>query len=630
MSAIGGIVDLRGGLDVRVLPAIAAAAPSFSGVNSTSWNDDYAGLVHVMLATTPEALTETQPWRDRSGTVITFDGRVDNRDELRAMIGNDAPPRDAPDCVIVLAAWRRLGADLLDRLVGDYAFAIWDPAVRRLTVVRSPVGWCPLLWTERPGGIAFATEPAMLVRGLALSPGVDEATVGEMLSLRFVSETASFWNGIQRLPAGHLLEADAHGIRTRRWLEGPFADSSRLSDRDHIDRFTELFDQAIVATTRSAGPVAAFLSGGLDSSSVVCRSRQLVEAGKLAAMPRTLSGRFPGDACDEGEWIAAVEERCGIRTHDIVAAPYDWAAATAWTAQSLHLPLRPTAASIYTGSCDWLQANDTRVLLTGEGGDEWLTGGRSHFPDLLRAGRLRTLLQEGLSTASNATVAQRLRLTASSAIGPIVSARQRASLLFPHLDFIIHPPAWIRPDWARRIGLADRWRHAPQPPALSGLAPQQRYGRYSMARRHINLDNIISWVSSRQIEMRHPLHDFRLTRFLLGAAGGMLQRNGLRKHLLREAMRGTLPDALIGRRDKANMSTPIVHAVTERLRERPIHQLSCVRLGWIDPEPLAAIEREHAAWRAGGMIGKMPHGSYGAVWNAVAADLWLEHAVGMG
>jgi asparagine synthase (glutamine-hydrolysing) len=630
MSAIGGIVDWKGGVDRSMLAAMITATPGFTGTNGGEWDDGKAGLVHVALATTPEAVGEIQPHLEPvSGMAICFDGRVDNRTELRALIGREAPPVDAPDCAIVLAAWQRIGDRLFDHLVGDYAFAVWNPATRQLVCARSPVGWRPLLWTTTPDGIAFATEPAMLIRGLGLSREINEGAIGEHLSARFVTETDTLWKHIQRLPPGHVLTADGRGIRTRRWLEGPFEDYSHLSDGDHVARFTELFDQALIATSRSAGPTAAHLSGGLDSSSVVCRSHQLVQSGAIAAMPRALSARFPGEDCDEGPWIEAVEAQCGIRSQTVVGARYDWDAAAEWSARTLHLPLRPNTAGTIVASCDWLQANHISVLLTGEGGDDWLTGGFAYFPDLLKSGRLPTLLRDGLSAGFGVSLPQRLRWTLSSAIGPIVSAKRRARVLRPHLDFELAAPDWISSDWARRIDLADRWRQAAQPPALPRMAHEQRYAVYSLARRHVNLDNALCYVAGRGVELRHPFHDFRLTRFLIGAAGGMLRRNGLRKHLLRQAMRDTLPELVRHRRDKANLSAPIYDAVADRLRERSIRDLICVRAGWIDAAKIAEFEAEHAAWRTGGSAGAAPLSPYSPVWNAVALDLWLEHAAGI-
>jgi asparagine synthase (glutamine-hydrolysing) len=210
-----------------------------------------------------------------------------------------------------------------------------------------------------------------------------------------------------------------------------------------------------------------------------------------------------------------------------------------------------------------------------------------------------------------------------------VSRRRRDRMLRPHLDFALIEPAWISSDWARRIDLVDRWRHAPQPPALASMAQQQRYAVYPFGRRHVNVDTVLCYAASRGVELRHPFHDFRLTRFLIGAAGGMLRRKGVRKHLLREAMRGTLPELVRQRGDKANMSVPVYDAVAERLRDRPIRDLTCVREGWVDAEWITQVAAEHAAWRTDGAIGKPPRNPYSPVWSAVAIDLWLEQAAGI-
>src|SRR6185503_13508877 len=115
---------------------------------------------------------------------------------------------------------------------------------------------------------------------------------------------------------------------------------------------------------------------------------------------------------------------------------------------------------------------------------------------------------------------------------------------------------------------------------------------YALARRHVNVDNGLTYAASMGVELRHPLHDIRLTHFLMGAAGGMLRRAGLKKHLLREAMRGTLPEPVRTRTGKANIGPPVIDAVTARLAERPIGDLHCVKLGWVDA---AQLEQYHVA-----------------------------------
>ena len=187
----------------------------------------------------------------------------------------------------------------------------------------------------------------------------------------------------------------------------------------------------------------------------------------------------------------------------------------------------------------------------------------------------------------------------------------------------------INPDWAARTHLTERWTSAPRVPRAGGFAQAQRYQAYALARRHVNVENSVAYADSQGVELRHPLHDFRLTQFLIGASGGMLRRNGARKHLLREAMRGTLPELVRNRRGKADMSPPIIDAVTARLQTRPCGDLQCVKRGWVDAERLEAHQAAHLAWRLGGAVDGVPSAPYAPVWNAIAIDLWLESAVGL-
>src|SRR5262249_48431372 len=158
MSGLAGVIFTDGRpVETSLLDTMARAAPH-SGLDSPHiWRDGPAGMVRFALATTPEAVGESQPYVDQqTGLVITFDGRVDNREELLDLLSADSLQRSGPDCAIVLQAIARFGEGFLDRLIGDYAFAIWSPAKRRLFCARSPVGWRPFLWTFRNGRFAFA------------------------------------------------------------------------------------------------------------------------------------------------------------------------------------------------------------------------------------------------------------------------------------------------------------------------------------------------------------------------------------------------------------------------------------------------------------------------------------------
>ncbi len=559
--------------------------------------------------------------------VICFDGRLDNRAELLALLGaRGAVLARAPDSAIVLALFEALGDDMVKALAGDFAIAIWQPRERRLFLARSPLGWRPLLWCFDGATFGFATEPRALVVGLGLERRLNEGAIGEYLSARFVSQTETFWQGVQRLPQGSALALEDGRVRQWHWHDGPFEDLSGLSEADHVALFRELFDQALIACTRGSTAVNAQLSGGLDSSSVVCRATELHRAGRIERQIGAISARFPGQSYDESPYSGAVEAHLGITARVVGPVPFDAVAARSWCAESLQLPLRPNVLDTAVGALRMIEAEGGRVMLTGEGGDDWMDGSLAHWPDMLRGGRWIDVLREGLGMWSAEPLHVRLRRTIYHSGMPLVNRRYRDRLLRPNIDFAVGAPPWIRPDWAARIGLTDRWRSDALPLDLPGFAQRQRYGVFRHARRHINVDAYLAYAESHGVEIRHPLHDLRLTRFFMGAAGGVLRRNGVKKHLLREAMRGTLPEMVRNRTDKAHFMASMVDAATDLFRERPPRELLVARMGWVDGDRLGAYHAVFQRWRESGSTGPAPREIWGPVWFALAMDMWLEHA----
>lgn len=628
MSGIAGLILLDGrNVEPVMLRRMREATPFLGHDGVDAWQDGPAGLIRFALRTTPESLTEQQPFvHPGSGAALLFDGRLDNRAELLARLGGQAPPTTAPDGEIVLAAYEAFGEEATPLIAGDYGLALWRPRERRLYLARSPVGLRPLLWTADAKRFAFASEVRTLVDGLGLERRLNEGAIGEHMAARLVTQTDTFWQGVQRLPPGYALALENGRTRVWRWNEGPFEDHSNLSAADHIERFKALFDDAIRAANRSDRPIASHLSGGLDSSSVVCRTHQLHQAGDISRMLQPISTRFYGEVNDEGPWIEAVERQTGVASLHVTPADFSNEAAAAWCRDTLQLPLKPNSLATVGAACRRLTPDGFKVLLTGEGGDDWLNGSRAHWPDMVVKGQWLRLLADGLAQGPGGTIPGKLKAVTRASLAPLLSAKVRARMLRPHLDFSYYSPDWIRPDWARRIDLDERWRSVDDPPMLGGFAQRQRYAVYGLARRYVNFDNVLTYVASRGMELRHPFHDWRLTRFLMGAAGDVLKHGGQRKWLLRQAMRGVLPEEVRNRPGKANISSPVVDVVSRRFAEKNPKDLLPVRLGWVDPAKLVEFQQAYEIWRRNDASADFPLVSHAPVWNAVAMDMWLEHA----
>lgn len=631
MSAIAGAVFTDGReMTAPFLAHLAASATprGFDGISE--WHDGPAGMIRFHHATTPEAVGEVQPLPGPSGAVIAFDGRLDNRADLLALLGERGKTlAAAPDVEIALALFETMGERLLGALVGDWAMAIWQPEARRLFCARSPMGWRPFLWTYDGKTFGFATEPRALVVGLGLERRLNEGAIGEYLAARFVSATDTFWGGIQRLEQGGALALENGKVRTWHWHDGPFEDFSKRSDQDHIDRFKLLLDEALTAAMRSNATVTSHLSGGLDSSTVVARLTELHRAGRVPAQVQAITARFPGEHQDETVWSEAVEKHIGITARVTAADAYSLEDAKTWCAETLQLPVRPNVFDTTTAAIRLLESEGSRVLLTGEGGDDWMSGGYGHFPDLLRAGRIGALWNEAIAQWPRDSVAVRLRRATFLALAPQFSPAYRRQFLLPYLRYETGLPDWIRPEWAASAQLDERWRSYQPPVDPPRYAQKQRYAVYAQARRHIGHDNILAYAERHGVEMRHPLHDLRLSHFLMGAAGPMLRRGGEKKHILREAMRGTLPETVRTRQDKAIFITAMVDAISERFRERPPEEMLPARLGWVDGAKVRAMFAPAQQWRDERSPEPLTRTVLGPVWFVVAMDLWLEHAFGL-
>src|SRR5581483_9144311 len=371
MSAIAGLISLEGRpIERDRLDRMAEAAELLGPDGAYVWNSGPAGLVYLKLSTTPESINEHQPLvDDEAKLVIAFDGRLDNREDLFRELGTEgAPPKDAGDSALALAMFKLLGERCLDKFVGDYSFAIWDIKERRLFCARSLLGWRPFLWWCDGKTFGFATEIKPIFAGGGIERGINEGMLGEILSLKITHATDTIWKGIYRLLPGTFLTVQSGGSpQIRRWHNGPFPEIRYRSDDQYAEHFRELFDQALKSCLRSTTPVCVQLSGGLDSSSVVCRSAQLYKSGVVDKLVQPVSAVFPGKTHDESNWIDMVAEKTGIQSKRFTPEPYKWDEQIAWAKECLQLPLRPNANLMDTLASK-LPGYDSRVLLTGEGG----------------------------------------------------------------------------------------------------------------------------------------------------------------------------------------------------------------------------------------------------------------------
>lgn len=291
-----------------------------------AWAGGMAAVAHLRLAVTPESLRETQPHVDpASGTVLVADVRLDGREDLVARLGmkrrvlSDAEgPTDAE---LLMRAYLKWGEDTPRQLEGDFAFVVWNPADQVIFAAVDPFSVRTLYTHDAPGQLfAFASEAKALLALPEIPDRIDEVRLAHYLSGTRTDLERSIFEAIRAVAPAHALRADRAGVRTWQYYEiAPARGLGSLEGEAGVEAFRERFDAAVGDRTRSAYPVGAQLSGGLDSSSIAVVARDaLAERGAEPLHTFTLTfDETP--STDERDYAQAVLDQGGFVPHFVSA-----------------------------------------------------------------------------------------------------------------------------------------------------------------------------------------------------------------------------------------------------------------------------------------------------------------------
>ncbi len=548
MSAIAGVVHLDGSRasgDVEaMLDAMAHRWPD----GRTVVEAGPATFGFGLMATTPEASREALPLE---GTwLVTADARVDNRDEMLAALGL-AP--GTPDGDIVQAAVQRWGIDAADRLVGDFAWAAWDEGRRRLMMARDFLGLRPLYYHCDGRRVAFASE----LRGLRALPwvprDVDHMRVLDWRIGRYGDSSNTFMASARRVPAAHVLVVDAGGLRLHRYWD-PLQIQVRndMPLEEAVAGVRHHFREAVRSRMRSNGPLAAHLSGGLDSSSVVATARDLDPSRPVNAY--TL--KFSGDSIvNERPFAQAVADQSGAHLHQVESdRHHPW-----WKLEErvrwADGPLVTIHSSYVIGMIAEAARRGERVVLDGSEGDDVIGHGEYLLLDHLRALRLRAARRYVAETAERyrGTAKQRLVMFG---IRPLTQGfwtrwwLHRAPAgrgLFARETPVGGP---VEPELLPLV----RARLRQNQPRIFRSVPSDAYNRAANLREPI-FDELTNYLdhtyAALGMEHRSPFFDRRLVDFCLTVPTRHRQQGGETRYYFRQAMADILPAAVARRQDKA-------------------------------------------------------------------------------
>ncbi len=514
-------------------------------------------LGHRHLRTTPEALFEPMPFIDAtSGRILTGDIRLDNRDELLVRFGLANIGRVVGDGELVLHAYARWGEECAAHLLGDFAFAIWDPRQRRVFAARDQMGMRQLIYAHRNGRLfACATSAHAVALAPGLEPPLNELRLAEaLIDFEYGSLTSTFFEGVMRLPPGHCLTVGHTGLSVRAyWIMRPPEPLRLSSDEEYAEAFREVLSKAVKARLRSAGGVGSMLSGGMDSGSVVAlASRMLPEP-----LP-TFSGVGPDPAnCVETRAIFAALTMPNLKPTLIDYSklePWKDDLIAAWMALD-----EPWDFNMTIPRAAYLAAQGAgiKVVLDGVAGDVVLGEGSQMVRHVKSGQYLRAWKDaQGLSKffgMGPRDTAIQMVMALRGAYMPHVFRRLRATWRESRLPPLPKDCA-IDPAFAERVGLRQvlrDWNRGPTKRDV-GFAEEriQSWPRSGLTVGRERYDRVAAHFG---VEPRDPFMDRRVWEFCQSVPMDQLQAGGWPKMLLRRSMAGLLPDKVRWRRGKQHL-----------------------------------------------------------------------------
>ncbi|MGH6923191.1 MAG: asparagine synthase (glutamine-hydrolyzing) [Propylenella sp.] len=365
-SNVPGRVLLR-----RMNDALRHRGPDADGV----FCGEDVGLAHRRLSII-DLSAGAQPMANEDETIwISFNGEIFNYVELRdELSARGVRFRTSSDTEVIIRLYEEMGTNCVERLNGDFAFAIWDARQRRLMLARDRMGVRPLFYAWRRGTLYFASEAKALLQVPGIEAELDPVALDQIFALWFPLAPRTIFKGLLELPPAHVLIARADHAEVRRywWLAFPDAADDRRGDRSEgeiVEEVRALLTDATRIRLRSDVPVGSYLSGGLDSSLVAAMAR-----GFVSERLRTFSVRFDTPEFDETEFQMEMADALGTDHSAILCRPADIGAAFPDVVRHAERPILRTAPAPLELLSGLVREEGFKVVLTGEGADEVFGG----------------------------------------------------------------------------------------------------------------------------------------------------------------------------------------------------------------------------------------------------------------
>jgi asparagine synthase (glutamine-hydrolysing) len=611
MSVQAGIWNLNGEpVDCQLLTDFNEAIKPHGPDGEFRWVGNSIAMLYRPFHTTCESHSDKQPCVSRGGFVLTWDGRLDNRDDLVSLLPADVGASQS-DSSVVAAAFDHWLTDAPQRLIGDWAVSVWNPAEQELILAVDFMAMRHIFYQLSADHVWWSTDLDPLIRLCHGQLHVNGEFVAGYLTGECDGHTTPY-KEICEVAPGHSVRISKRKLAVNRyWSPYPKSRIHYESDTEYEQHFRQVLRQAVRRRLRSNRPILAELSGGLDSSSIVCMADDLVSRGEDAVTIDTLSCHDTTEPSgDDRYFFGLVEQKRGRKGHHIDSSKLG-------TASGLCYQSSPGA---FPGHLDWsreteheraaiISSGGYRVVLSGIGGDELLGGVPNPAPrlaDLIVQFRIATLAREiGEWSAVKRRPWIHLLFSAFMELTPVWVLRSLQS------KETVEP--WINEDFARRHNIFARLIEVDDEPGFKLPSHRALANTIISISRNMAKRTATSMVSE---EIRYPYLDQTLVEFVASIPSTQLLRPGERRSLMRRALAGIVPREILARRTKqVGARTPLLAVANnwdelQNLFKDPVSS----EMGYIDR---VRLHRSLDAAKAGKAV-HLHH-----LFKAISLEVWL-------
>jgi asparagine synthase (glutamine-hydrolysing) len=516
--------------------------------------DGSVALLYRPFHTTAESRREKQPYFSHRGFTLTWDGRLDNRQALIADLRSDLEA-DSTDVAIIAAAFDCWETDCFRRIVGDWALSIWKPKQRELLFAVDYMAIRHIFYYLKNDRIWWSTDLSPLVLLSGDKFHIDDDYIAGYFAHDPEARLTPY-REIREVPPGEFVRIRNGNVSVDRfWRFSPKSRIRYKTDVEYEEHFRHVFRQSVRRRLRSDSPILAELSGGLDSSSIVCMADDIL-AKEGAETPRldTLSyydkSEPSGDDCIHFPKVERKRGRVGIH---IDGSRLGTSPASLEYADFCPLPgALGVSRELDTERAEAVRGGGYRAVLSGIGGDEFLGGvpdPRAHLADLIVQFKLVRLTRQLMAWS---LVKRRpwIQLLLQSGIDVLPSS------LGPYFAKEAKIEPWIRKDFAKRTRMGVRQLHTAE--HFGFWLPTRRSYINGVLMMANNLAKVVRATGALE-EACYPFLDQHLIEFVLSIPADQLLRPGERRSLMRRSLTGIVPPEILSRRTKqVGARTPVI------------------------------------------------------------------------